>query len=87
MENHSIFIEERKRMTVTGVTDVDGFNEELVKMNTVNEVLAGPIIRSSMRPCCSQARLDGCQAVITTIARPMQIRRASLKTITFLSTG
>ena len=32
MENHSIFIEERKRMTVTGVTDVDGFNEELVKI-------------------------------------------------------
>ena len=32
MENHSIFIEERTRMTVTGVTDVDGFNEELVKI-------------------------------------------------------
>ena len=32
MENHSIFIEERKRMTVTAVTDVDGFNEELVKI-------------------------------------------------------
>lgn len=32
MENHSIFIEERKKMTVTGVTDVDGFNEELVKI-------------------------------------------------------
>ena len=32
MENHSIFIEERKRKTVTGVTDVDGFNEELVKI-------------------------------------------------------
>ena len=32
MENHSIYIEERKRMTVTGVTDVDGFNEELVKI-------------------------------------------------------
>ena len=32
MENHSIFIEERKKKTVTGVTDVDGFNEELVKI-------------------------------------------------------
>ena len=32
MENHSIFIEERKKMTVTEVTDVDGFNEELVKI-------------------------------------------------------
>ena len=32
MENHSIFIEERKKMTVTGVTDVDGFNEEIVKI-------------------------------------------------------
>lgn len=32
MEGHSVFIEERKKLTVTGVTDVDGFNEELVKI-------------------------------------------------------
>lgn len=32
MENHSIFIEARKKMTVTGVTDVDGFDEELIKI-------------------------------------------------------